>query len=284
MIAKIILLFLTFSPVYAYFQKAIYGEDNRLNLFEVKNKSLLTAAKATAVMVDREKLKASGAHYILEIELFGDRLPMCPEEDFLTEPSLGDCSGFLIEDDILVTAGHCVGSKFDCKKSRWVFDFSYQNENQDLSKIDKKQVYECERIIDKEENGVTGMDFSIIKLNRKVTDRSPLKVSTQKRLSEGTPLVLIGNPAGLPTKVAEDTYVSTDKGDNFFIIDSDSFQGSSGSAVLNINTLEVEGILVRGETDYIPDHTRKCLNLKKCLSIDECRGEDVIRMRSLPSL
>ncbi len=275
---------LIISNGHAIEHKAIYGNDNRLNLFEIEDQRIIQAARASAIMVKSDKLNSSGNEYLIDQVLLGERLPLCPEEDFTMEPSVGDCSGFLIAPDLILTAGHCVGSKYDCRKAKWVFDYSYLTALKNLDRIPKDNVYGCKRIIDKEENSMTAMDFSLIQLDRRVNDRSPLKLSFESRISEGIELILIGNPAGGPTKVAADAYVSESKHENYFVADTDSFQGSSGSAVLNANTLKVEGILVRGEQDYIPDHQRKCLNVNKCRYIEECRGEDIIRINAISTL
>ncbi len=64
--------------------------------------------------------------------------------------------------------------------------------------------------------------------------------------------------------------------DQYFIANLDTYGGNSGSAVFNSSTGEVEGILVRGEVDYIFDNG--CRRSKKCTN-DGCRGEDVTRIK-----
>lgn len=60
----------------------------------------------------------------------------------------------------------------------------------------------------------------------------------------------------------------------FFVANLDSFGGNSGSAVFNVTTEEVEGILVRGEADYKKKPGSSCGTPFKCKD-DACRGEDV---------
>jgi hypothetical protein len=276
-------LLATTSTINAY-QKAIYGSDDRFNLFEIQDKFLIQAARASAIMVDSETLVLKNNVYRYEPSPLKERLPLCPEEKFLQEPSLGKCSGFLIAPDILVTAGHCLGSKYDCKKAKWVFDFSYQTPYTDLRILPKKNIYQCKELLDKEENAHTFMDYSIIQLDRNVEGITPLKLSNTSKIKVGTELITIGHPAGLPTKVNTRAYVTESKHSHYFVADIDAFQGSSGSAVLNADSLQVEGILVRGEKDYVRDEDRKCLKLYHCNSIEECRGEDVIRIKSIKGI
>jgi hypothetical protein len=67
----------------------------------------------------------------------------------------------------------------------------------------------------------------------------------------------------------------------FFIANLDTYGGNSGSAVFNEKTGEVEGILVRGETDFI--YKGSCRVSNVCTDTG-CRGEDVTRMSELLSL
>ena len=88
--------------------------------------------------------------------------------------------------------------------------------------------------------------------------------------------MVIGHPSGLPTKVAEGASVrSVDTA--FFTANLDTYGGNSGSAVFNSLSGEVEGILVRGETDYVFDNERSCHSSYHC-GDDECSGEDVVKI------
>jgi len=69
--------------------------------------------------------------------------------------------------------------------------------------------------------------------------------------------------------------------EDFFIANTDTYGGNSGSPVfstgrLNNNELFVEGILVRGEDDFEDDFEAgpSCLISKKC-SNEGCTGEDI---------
>jgi hypothetical protein len=45
---------------------------------------------------------------------------------------------------------------------------------------------------------------------------------------------------------------------------TDSYGGNSGSAVVNANTRLIEGVLVRGANDYVPDERRSCMVSNRC--------------------
>ncbi|MCK5883949.1 MAG: trypsin-like peptidase domain-containing protein [Bacteriovoracaceae bacterium] len=283
-VLSVILFFSSLNLVSAV-NKAVYGEDNRLNVFEINDPRLVEFASSTAVMILGQGLKKRGDYFeLIDYKTLDERIPLCFEEPFGKEISVGECSGFLVAPDVLVTAGHCIKNKYDCKKAKWVFDFSIKFPGEDLSMIPEENVYGCSKVLDRELNGQTGMDFAIIRLSKRVIKRLPLRIRTSGSIKKKTPLVLIGNPIGIPTKVSTDAMVYNIHDKLFFVADTDSFQGSSGSAVFNYDTGLVEGILIRGEQDYIRDEQRKCIKFNRCNSIDDCRGEDILRITKLKDL
>ena len=62
--------------------------------------------------------------------------------------------------------------------------------------------------------------------------------------------------------------------DSFFVANLDTYGGNSGSPVFNQDDDVVEGILVRGETDFVFNGT--CVVSNVCPTTG-CRGEDVTR-------
>ena len=66
---------------------------------------------------------------------------------------------------------------------------------------------------------------------------------------------------------------------SFFVCNLDTYGGNSGSPVFNSSTHELEGILVRGETDFIVTENG-CRKSNVCPQNDPnfvCRGEDCTR-------
>jgi hypothetical protein len=84
-----------------------------------------------------------------------------------------------------------------------------------------------------------------------VAGRRPLAVRSAGRVAKGQPLFVIGHPNGLPTKFADGAQVRGNAHKDFFVANLDTYGGNSGSPVFNAVSLEVEGILVRGENDFV---------------------------------
>jgi hypothetical protein len=83
---------------------------------------------------------------------------------------------------------------------------------------------------------------------------------------------VIGHPCGLPQKYAPGAQVRHNSAGPFFVANLDTYGGNSGSAVFNATNRAVEGILVRGENDFVTNGT--CYVSLVCPTTG-CRGEDV---------
>jgi V8-like Glu-specific endopeptidase len=262
--------------------KVIYGEDNRKDVFESTNASFIELSKSTAAMISGTNLKAVSNG---EVEISGRTLQargICAKERFSKQISAANCSGFLVAPDKLVTAGHCIKSTADCSSYKWVFDYKVDHAEQGAVNVPANSVFSCKKIIARSLDNATKDDYAIIELDRKVSDRNPLKFRRSGKVSKGTSLVVIGHPTGLPTKIADGAKVRGLQG-KFFTANLDTYGGNSGSAVFNTETEEVEGILVRGETDYVYNSSLGCQVSNVC-SDDGCRGEDVTYITNVPGL
>jgi len=261
--------------------KVIYGDDHRRDLWEVEGEAKLTElSRSTAVLVRREDVGADendASSSILKSANFGDSLypPLCETEPFRDQPSAGFCSGFLVGEDIFVTAGHCVRDQPACEGIAFVFDFSVDTPDRNPAKVKKKDIFLCKELIARQLDFGEGSDYAVIRLDRKVEGRRPLSFRTTEKVAANTELTVIGHPSGLPTKVAGGAAVRENNLDlPFFRANLDTYGGNSGSAVFNTQTGVVEGILVRGEQDFKEEDG--CTVSFTCTD-DGCRGEDVTR-------
>jgi hypothetical protein len=67
----------------------------------------------------------------------------------------------------------------------------------------------------------------------------------------------------------------------YFRANLDTYGGNSGSAVFDANTGVVEGILVRGENDFV---TRGSCRATNYCPANGCRGEDVTHITNVQGL
>lgn len=266
--------------------RVIYGQDNRQEVFASQDSQHVEWSRSTAALIPWENLKqlASGDYEVVADPLTS--LEICKEERFSDQPIAAICSGFLVAPDIMVSAGHCIKSEWDCDKDNaWVFGYQMQEAGVLKQIIKKEDVHTCSKLLARDyHSGNTKNDFSVVKLHRP-SDRPYLDFRKEGKIEEGQSLVMIGHPSGLPTKISDGANVRTNDVAEFFVANLDAYGGNSGSAVINETTGKVEGILVRGERDYWrwpPQH--HCMMSLECED-DKCRGEDVTRMthvRGLP--
>ena len=236
---------------------------------------MVALAQSTAILVKKSDMTQEGSRFKVPGETFGESMQLCQEEPFFEQPNPGFCSGFLVGEDLFATAGHCIRDTTACNGVNLVFDYGYDQQGKDLSSVDAADVYSCKSIVSRALDGGLGNDYAIIKLDRPVTDREPLKLNRSRALNAGDGVTVIGHPSGLPTKITSNAKVrSNDATKAYFVANLDTYGGNSGSAVFNTQTGDVEGILVRGETDFT--YRGSCTVSNRCTETG-CRGEDVTR-------
>ncbi|MBX7231123.1 MAG: serine protease [Bdellovibrionales bacterium] len=253
-----------------FLPQVIYGKDNRKDLYQIQDPLWLHRAQSTAALVRSRQLVFSAQEVELLTKSYGEEYQLCPEEPFREQETLAFCSGFLVGNDIMMTAGHCIRTPADCNNTYFVFGFSVFHEHTLIRKVPADKVFHCQSIL-KTHMEPKGSDFAIVRLDRPVTHTTPLSLRSQGVPQPGEDLTVIGHPSGLPTKIAQNGIIrSLENG--FLVASLDTYGGNSGSAVFNSTSGEVEGILVRGETDY--EMKKNCAVSHICKQ-EGCRGEDV---------
>ncbi len=259
--------------------KVIYGDDNRLDLYQVTDAKMLKLADSTVGLFQGYDVTINGDKAQLTTESYAQGYGLCKEEPFYEQATGAFCSGSLVAPDIIMTAGHCVKTADDCKAIKFVFGFAVKAKGVLPESVPANDVYGCSELIGREQVG-TGADWALVRLDRKVSGHEPLKFNTKDTLKNGDELVVIGHPAGLPTKVAGGATVRDASPKGYIVANLDTYGGNSGSAVFNAKTGVIEGILVRGENDYV--YKDGCRVSNVCAS-DACRGEDVTKLSSITS-
>jgi len=240
------------NPSTVILPKVIYGQDDRLDIFESSDNLMKEVARSTAAQIMNRNLIESplkDGSFTIKSETLAES-GMCKSERFANQPTAGNCSGFLVAGDKLVTAGHCINTDYDCGDHYWVFDFANKNQEQKSFSFNKDQVYRCSKIIERKKDSVTQADYAVLKLERVVVGRKPLQYRTEGKPADDAVFTVIGHPTGLPTKITSAADMRNNTNPVFFVTNADTYGGNSGSAVVDSRTGIVEGILVRGDTDY----------------------------------
>ncbi|MHC4337674.1 MAG: trypsin-like serine peptidase [Planctomycetota bacterium] len=269
--------------------EVIYGNDDRLDEYEVDDPNILAVGDATVAFVSQSQLTDNNdgtfslpSETYAEWYLWADPIwtgnPLCSDEPFRDQPNPAWCSGFLVAPDIIATAGHCACPN-DCADLAVVFGFAILDANTPVLTIDESEIYYCSEVIARR-TGET--DWSLIRLDREVSGHSPLSVRSEGAVGDGEQLLVIGHPIGLPRKYAGGATVRDNNEAAYFQANLDTYGGSSGSAVLNANTLQVEGIVVRGNPDFVQDGS--CDRSNVCPNEGCPDWEDVTRATEFAAL
>lgn len=238
----------------------IFGSDDRKDLYEVTDETVLKLARGTVALFQAKHVEAKGDGFVLKGGKFdsdGAR-KLDAGERFYGQPNGAFCSGALIASDVVLTAGHCFTER-PCSETKFVFGFALLKKDGDPTALKKEDVYDCSKVLasevgwDKKDKDKTTResDWALVKLKAAVSGRDPLKLN-RKESKKGDAVMLIGHPHGLPTKVVGGAVVVDDKAVGVFGAHLDGGVGASGGPVINVKTGLIEGILVLGSREH-PD-------------------------------
>jgi urease beta subunit len=254
-------------------QKVIYGVDERIDVFQLPAGPNLDDADSVVALFEAGRVADNGdGTSTLHTVNFGVAQNLCAGERFRNQPTGAFCSGFLVAPDIIATAGHCIDAD-NVTAKRFVFGFRMRDANIAETVINNGEIYSGVSIIGRQQIE-DGPDWALVRINRPVTNHRIARIRRTGRIGDTQAVQVIGHPSGLPTKFTDGAAVRNNEPEGFFVANLDSYGGNSGSPVFNSDTHEVEGILVRGETDFVAQGD--CMVSLVCPDTG-CRGEDCTR-------
>jgi V8-like Glu-specific endopeptidase len=276
-----------------YDDKSIYGDDNRKDFYEMGASFQGLADSVVSFWKSASVEAANPGGVKLKTVNFGDRLNLCPGEKFREQPIGAFCSGSLVGEDLVMTAGHCIKSEAQCQDTKLVFGYVVKKAGEAaVTSVPASEVYTCAKIVKRFLGGepgsenpagqALGPDYALIKLDRKVSGHKPLPVNRGASLKNGDGIFVIGHPVGLPMKLAGYATVRDFSKVGYFVADLDTFGGNSGSPVFNVKTKKIEGILVRGDEDFL-ESPAGCTTMATYEQTGG-RGEDVTKISVLSSV
>lgn len=259
--------------------QVIYGEDNRHEPFEV-GEPFRQISTSVAGKIAKSIFSPVGSGFVLDNISLGKRY--CSSIRFSEQMMGPECTGFLVADDLLVTAGHCMREVSDCSDFYWVFDYSLKRlGDTSYASVGRDRVYQCSKVVAHKMSFFDGIDYTIVQLDRKVTGRSPLTLDFNSDLKVGHPVAVIGHPSGIPLKVTDSGTIQSNDSAYSFQTDLDEFRGNSGSPVFDATNGNVIGIVSSGQSDYVWGGDGKCKIPRICRPGDRCVLSTASRVRNL---
>ena len=271
--------------------KSVYGRDNRLDLYAAPAEMRKLADSVVSLWKTKNLRYDDNAGTVeLSTKSLAKAYKLCPGVQFAEQPVGAFCSGALVGADLVMTAGHCVKSEAACAEIKAAFGFAVREEGGGAPvSLPQSEVYSCKKIITRLLTGEPdspaplgqrfGPDYALIQLDRPVAGHKPLPIDRGQQLRNGDPVFVIGHPSMLPVKISGEASIRDASPQGYFVADLDTFGGNSGSPVFDANTNLIEGILVRGDEDFIMT-PRGCQALA-VYGQNGGRGEDVTKVALL---
>ncbi len=278
-----IALLMVFSTTVQAGEKPIYGTDDR-NEILYSDAVACRAALSTVAILPRSAVKKgiNDRWKLQAAETLGDK-GWCADERFSDQLSVVACSGFLIANNRVVTAAHCInaaddpyGPGLNCDSAVFVFDYKIADDGELPLLYRSDQVRTCEVVLDGEE--ITGgPDWRVIQLDQPVA-RNALAVLNSRDLPAETGLMtVVGHPLGLPMKSARNGTLRKNTSEHHFVLNIDSYEGNSGSGVIaSVRGVPVVvGMLTSGSKDFV--YAEQSCKRSKICEPGQCRGETATR-------
>lgn len=254
--------------------KAIFGADNRQDIYQ-SPLQIQQMSSGLATWLSEYFTEENGIGVDLIFPSIGKEYYLCPGEKFEKQPTtMISCTGFLVAPNLLMTAGHClvnVGMAQNevtpmCEGFKWLFDYKFSHAGEEILKgVSKEKMATCKNVIYAihDGEGNARQDWALIELDRSYPDRFVFN-QFAKNIKKGMGSSILGFPSGLPLKYSRGAFILKENHEaQYFEANLDAVGGNSGSPVFN-NRNELQGILVRGNVDFITDKTKNCDRWNRC--------------------
>jgi V8-like Glu-specific endopeptidase len=257
----------------------IYGYDSRreAKTYDYKGYTQAVLTQMNAAEFDYDQVYGLSLEQKLEGRYDAK---VDPALRFKDQPAMGNCTGFLIAPDIIVTAGHCISTdaheivdgevifhdpyydkygEFGLSDWKWVFDYTKDIKSTKVkhsvfgevykATIPVSNQYTVKKVLASKLDWDNLIDYAIIQIDRE-TGRDAFRFRAGENIPKGDNLAMIGSPSGLPLKLSDGAKVTLTASENWFGTNLDAFGGNSGGPVYNTAGMGlIEGILVRGRID-----------------------------------
>lgn len=289
-----------FSLLFAVAASAAIFGNNDIIPAEQATPVVRAASASVAFMIPKSNVSPvkDGKRDLVRFNTAGSAWGLCPGEPLGSEflPALG-CSGFLVAEDQIMTAGHCVLPKPGkaaaertslCENFLWYFGHLTEGGKLRTREIPAEQFVECKEVIQAEydvqaafkpgtkeldPNSVRlGNDLALVRLAGKVT--RPVLPLARSLPQAGEELSALGFPFYTPMKASRGQVMAIEG--PYYRANIDALEGYSGGPALNAGG-EVTGVIVRTvptESLIMKTEGKACRVLNRCDEAGEACSAD----------
>jgi hypothetical protein len=234
-------------------EPTVYGADDRIEAFETGMPEFADLARAvTVALMPRSRVIEGPGGVAIDAPSFGEAGMLCPGERFSEQPSAATCTGTLVADDLVLTAGHCLDA-VPCTDLAVVRGYFYEAPGV-LRALTSTDVATCREVVAKHVDlprSARQLDYAWFRIDPPLgATHTPELVTEAEPVPPGSPVTSANHGAGLPLKLQENGRV-TDAREatlDYFIANLDAFHGASGAPVFDTDQ-RVVGLLARGGMD-----------------------------------
>ncbi len=210
-------------------------------------------AGSMIALIPKASIQQTGSSLSLSAPTWGAVENLCPGTRFADQPAAALCTGVLVDQDLVLTADHCV-RVLPLADLAVVFGYYYR----DAGTLAIDATADIASIVAEEldDEGTTPrLDYAWLRLRTPAPpSRAPAPIYVQDAAFDvGTPIVSIGAGGGIPLKLDAGGRVRDARADvgDYFVADTDTFGGGSGGGAFDAQ-MALLGILARGGTDFAP--------------------------------
>ncbi len=229
------------------FTRGAWSED-LMDYYEISEEPIEKNAHCLAAICRKDNLSEEKKGFAaLDVKNYGKAFNLCDLEPFRDQPVSSGvmCSGFLVKEDIIATAGHWV---LENNITDWRFLFGYQmvDESTPVTRFAGENIYRGVEMIHRVFNpGSDNPGWALVRLDRKVKGQVVARLSKEEIFCDQA-VYTFGHPMGLPLKFGASASV-LDAHETFFQANLNIYSGSIGSPVFALDTHEVIGMVVKNE-------------------------------------